>query len=462
MSLRRPARAWQARSLRFRLTAVATGVLGVGLVAGSVALSALLAGSRVAALDRLATERVEAVAALAAVDRLPAVLPVEQPGEMVQVLDAQGRVVATSATASRTLPLLPPDRLSGLADGRTFERTAYTASPVRAVARPATWRGAPVTVLAVVPLRDVLDAFRALRLALLVVVPLLTGVVGAVCWALLGRALRPVEDLRAGAERVTALGGGGTLPVPPGGDELAGLARTLNAMLDRLQAAGERQSAFVADAAHELRSPLTALRTSIEVAQAHPSAYDAAELAADLSEEVLRLSRLVDDLLVLARLGATPRHPRALDLAELAGSLVQGRAGWVTGAGHAYADADAVRRVLRNLLDNAVRHARGRVRVSVQDGCVVVDDDGPGVPVAERERVFERFHRLDEGRARDAGGSGLGLSIARETAREQGGDVVLAESPLGGARLVLTLPTAPPGSSAARDSRQKGGSSRSS
>lgn len=435
---------WQARSLRFRLTALATGVLGAGLVVGAVALQALLTGAGVASLDRLATARAATVAALAEGDRLPDVLPVEQPGEVVQVLDATGRVLASSATASRTLALLPPDQVSAVdGDGSTVERTAYGTGAVRAVVRPSLLRGQPVRVLAVVPLRDLVGAVAALRVALLVVVPLLTALVAAACWALLGRALRPVDTLRAGAEQVTALGGGGTLPVPAGGDELAGLARTLNAMLDRLQAAGTRQSAFVADAAHELRSPLTALRTTVEVVLAHPDAYDTAELAAGLHAEVLRLGRLVDDLLVLARLGAVPGRREPVDLAALARAAAAGHQRVsVTGHGRALADEDGVRRVLGNLVDNAARHARTGVVVEVADGRVQVDDDGPGVPPADRERVFERFTRLDEARGRDAGGTGLGLSIARETAREHGGDVALGEAPGGGARLVLTLPPA--------------------
>ena len=214
-------------------------------------------------------------------------------------------------------------------------------------------------------------------------------------------------------------------------------------MLDRLQAAGTRQSAFVADAAHELRSPLAALRTTVEVVLAHPDAYAPAELAQDLHAEVLRLGRLVDDLLVLARLGAVPARRTVLDLGALARAVARGRAGVVvTGAGGGLGDEDGVRRVLGNLLDNAQRHAASAVHVAVDDGQVQVDDDGPGVPEADRERVFERFTRLDDARGRDAGGSGLGLSIARETAREAGGDVVLGQAPRGGARVVLTLPRA--------------------
>ena len=218
--------------------------------------------------------------------------------------------------------------------------------------------------------------------------------------------------------------------MPARDDELGALARTLNSMLDRLEAGAARQRAFVADAAHELRSPLAALRTSIEVARAHPQSYGTDELAADLEGEVLRMQALVDDLLLLARVGSTPLGARAtLDLGAVARDVVRPteprhrRPGTGTRRG----DAAAVGRVLRNLVDNAVRHAGSRVVVVVADGSVRVDDDGAGLAPADRERVFERFVRLDEARERDEGGSGLGLAIAREIAREQGGDVVLGD-----------------------------------
>lgn len=213
------------------------------------------------------------------------------------------------------------------------------------------------------------------------VVPTLTLLLAAAIWLALGRALHPVDQLRRAAEHVAREGGPGSLPVPRADDELGALARTLNEMLDRLEHASARQRAFVEDAAHELRSPIAALRTSVEVARAHPGAWTAGELAADLEPEVLR-----------------------------------------------------------NLVENATRHAHARVRVTVADGGVVVEDDGDGVPPADRERVFERFVRLEDAREREAGGSGLGLSIAREIARDHGGDVVLDESGLGGLRATVRLP----------------------
>jgi signal transduction histidine kinase len=380
------------------------------------------------------------VSALAADDRLPETLPVAEPGEIVQLIDAAGAVLATSPNASRTLPVLPLDVLAGLSGVSTTDRSAYD-DAARVAVQSTTFQGEPATVVATVPLTEVQGVLDALRVALAVVVPLLTVALGLVVWLILGRALRPVEELRRGAALVASSGGPGSLPVPARDDELGALARTLNSMLDRLEAGAARQRTFVADAAHELRSPLAALRTTIEVARAHPQSYRTDELAAELEGEVLRMQALVDDLLLLARVGSTPTVSDELDLGAVARDVVRPTEPvTVTGDGRARGDAAAVGRVLRNLVDNAVRHAGSRVAVVVADGSVRVDDDGAGLDPADRERVFERFVRLDEARQRDEGGSGLGLAIAREIAREQGGDVVLGTADLGGLRAELRLP----------------------
>jgi len=427
---------WRRRSLRARLTLLAAGALTVGLVLGAVALAAVFARTRLDQVTAAGRQRAASVAALAAADRLPGVLPT-QSGELAQVLDARGAVVASSATATRTLPLLDPGRLASLrrSGPQTLRDTPASAEPLQVVVVTAAYRGEPVTVVVAEPLGDLLSTLRVLRLVLAVVVPVLVAAVAGTAWVLVGSALRPVDALRRGAEEVTGLGGGGSLPVPDSSDEVAALAGTLNRMLQRLDAAGARQRGFVADAAHELRSPLASLRTQLEVAQLLGDPPGTADLLA----EVLRLGRLVDDLLVLARLDApgSVRVPVPVDLAALARAA---GATDVTGGGTGLGDHDALRRVLVNLLANADRHAEARVHVTVADGRVDVDDDGPGVPAAQRERIFERFTRLDDARARDVGGSGLGLAIARETARAAGGDVSAGEAPLGGARFTLSLP----------------------
>ncbi|QZN84847.1 ATP-binding protein [Cellulomonas sp. C5510] len=429
-----PVRRW---SLRARLTVVTAGLLCLALAVGAVLLSAVVQRSRVAALDDVVRARAATVAALVAGDQVPDALPVAEPGEIVQVLDARGRVVATSPTASRTLPVLPAAELAGLRERAPVvvgAATAYDRAARVAVAVPDP--GAGAVVVATVPLAEVQGLVRALRLSLVGVVPVLTAVLALAIWLALGRALRPVERLRSAAAQVARAGGPGALPDPGTDDEVGALARTLNEMLDRLEVAADRQRSFVADAAHELRTPLAALGATLDVARAHPEVYARDELVAELGDEVARMQALVDDLLLLARVGSRPPASQQVDLGEVARDALAlavaaaGRAdvrAEVVGGGRARGDAAAVGRVVRNLADNALRHARSAVRVLVADGRVAVVDDGPGVPAADRERVFERFVRLDDARARAAGGSGLGLAIAREVARELGGDVVLTD-----------------------------------
>ena len=472
-------RLWSRWSLRLRLTLVAAGLFAVALALGATVLSMVVSDGRVAALDEVLRGSATTVARLAESDQLPDVLPATEPGEVAQLLDADGLVLATSASGSRTLAVVPASVLAEAerevarevaredAAGDpgdvepvllTTDRSAYAGGLVRTAVVPVGWQGRQAWAVSVLPLREVEGVVSALRVSLGAVVPLLSLTLGALVWALLGRALRPVEELRRGAEAVTARGGPGSLPVPAAGAELGDLARTLNAMLNRLEASAERQRAFVADAAHELRSPVAALRVSVDIAQQHPDAYTSAELAADLGGEVQRLDRLVDDLLVLARLGATTTARETVDLRDLAedvvgGSVVAAQASTpsrpvgtglprveVRGAGTAATDRTAAGRVVRNLVDNALRHSASRVLVEVRDGRVVVEDDGPGIAESDRERVFERFTRLEDGRQRDAGGSGLGLSIAREVARDLGGDVTLTETEGRGVRATFTLP----------------------
>ncbi len=473
------------RSVRLRLTLLTSGLLCVTLAVGAVALTTVLSRGRVAQLDAAVRARVATVVALVADDRLPPALPVAEPGEIAQVLDADGRVLASSATASRTLPVLPPDEVSRLvervpgaahgdetAGGATggdgdaagaadvavvaTDASAYD-DAARAAAVPASLDGARVTVVVTVPTTEVQGLLRALAVALGGVVPALTVLLGAAVWVVLGRVLAPVEALRRAAEQVARAGGRpGALPVVRADDEIGALARTLDEMLARLEHAAERQRRFVADAAHELRSPLAALRTATDVARTHPGAYRAEELATELGAEVLRMQRLVDDLLLLARVGSAPAVRATVDLRAAVDDAVavaraaaepRGAAPRVTVTDHAAparaaatGDPAAVTRVLRNLLDNALRHAASAVDVTVAHGRVVVDDDGPGLAGEDRERVFERFVRLADARERDSGGSGLGLAIAREIAREHGGDVTLTQAPGGGLRAVLSLP----------------------
>ncbi|WP_369814217.1 sensor histidine kinase [Marmoricola sp. Leaf446] len=269
------------------------------------------------------------------------------------------------------------------------------------------------------------------------------------------RALRPVERIRQEVEQITGDRLDRRVPEPPSRDEVHRLAHTMNGMLARLQAAQERQRQFVGDASHELRSPLAGIRQTAEVARAHPGAMPEGELADAVLEESVRMQRLVEQLLLLTRAdeAAVAAQRREVDLDDLVLTEARRvrRTGLdVDGSGIATArvrgDETALAQVVRNLVDNAARHATSRIGLGVREDAgtaeVVVDDDGGGIAPADRDRVFERFVRLDESRARDDGGSGLGLSIVREIVRVHGGTVEIGTSPWGGARFTVRLPAA--------------------
>jgi signal transduction histidine kinase len=249
------------------------------------------------------------------------------------------------------------------------------------------------------------------------------------------------------------------VPVPVSGDEVTRLARTMNGMLDRLERSADQQRRLVADASHELRSPLARMRAELEVDLAHPDGADLVATHHSALDEVVGLQHLVDDLLDVARPeradgGAGPLEPVDLDDVVLRAARRVRAAGRVSldtigvGAAQVVGDASRLDRMVANLLDNAVRHATTAVSVGLRDdgaiALLVVDDDGPGVPPADRLRAFEAFTRLDEARTPGTGGAGLGLAIVREIAVAHGGSVVIDDRPGGGARVVVTLPMAPP------------------
>ncbi|MCX4908828.1 cell wall metabolism sensor histidine kinase WalK [Streptomyces sp. NBC_00878] len=280
--------------------------------------------------------------------------------------------------------------------------------------------------------------------------------IAAVAYTATRLALRPVEAIRARTASVTAADPRERVDVPDTGDEIAALATTINATLQRLDDAAAQQRRFVADAAHELRSPLTTLLASLEVALAYPERTDWPAAATTAARQTRRLQALAEDLLLLARLDARApvARPATVDLAALASRLTEqyplaerklSLACDSTGPALVHGNRNELERLLRNLVDNAVRHAARDIRITVgnQDGWVVttVRDDGPGVPAADAERIFERFTRLDDARSRDAGGTGLGLAIARDIARLHHGTLALTED-TPGACFLLRLPQA--------------------
>ncbi|MFI6128458.1 sensor histidine kinase [Micromonospora sp. NPDC051141] len=453
------------RRLGLRARLLALGVLGLalGFALGGALLLGALGWTLQRSADAEALRTADAVALLTAEDALPDPLPVAGGQLRVQVVDAQSRIRAASIDADRLVPMLGPDELRPgqrqrlVVDGQRVGLSG----PVRVVTVPAGTPAEPRTVLVAKSLSDVRHSLHVVRNLLLVGFPLLVAALAVVAWRVVGATLRPVEELRSGAAEITGRAGAERLPVPAGQDEIHRLAVTLNDMLDRLAASRDRQRAFVADAAHELRSPLTNMRTELEVARRLGDGTDWPAVADDLLADTERLSRLVDDLLLLARLDeddARPARPAAVGPVEL-GELLRAvaarypsppvRLAVPAGAWWTEGDPGELRRVLVNLVENAIRHASAEVRLAVAgpEGAyhlVTVTDDGPGIPVADRERVFARFTRLDDARARDAGGAGLGLAIVRELVRRAGGTVELADATPGaaapGLRATVRLP----------------------
>ncbi|MGI5348740.1 sensor histidine kinase [Streptomyces sp. CA-250714] len=311
--------------------------------------------------------------------------------------------------------------------------------------------GTPVTVYSGASLGAQQEAVSTVTRSMLFGLPVLLVVVAGVTWLVTRRALRPVEGIRQEMSAITASTDlSRRVPEPDARDEVARLARTTNETLAALEASVERQRRFVADASHELRSPIASLRTQLEVAAAHPELLDLDEAV----EDTVRLQTLAADLLLLARLdaGERPAEGRvALDalvrehVAQRVGDPHPVRVGTLDG-GEVRGSAGQLSRVLANLLNNAQRHAASEVSVTVRrEGdrlALAVSDDGEGVPEAERERIFERFVRLDAARSRDEGGAGLGLAIARDVAERHGGTLRVEGPSQGGATFVLRLPLA--------------------
>jgi signal transduction histidine kinase len=459
----KPGRWWRRRSLRARLTLITSAGLAVALALAAVLLASALRSALINGLDISARQGALEVATLLNQGRLPSPVPVPPDTVTVQVLDASGRIVNVSAGADRLVPMLPPGQARAAA--RTGQARMLAGPPLgmpsllRVVAVRA--RGQHV-VIAAASFAQVHESLATLARALFVGTPLLFGLLTLAIWLVTGYTLRPIAALRRGAAEVTGTGVPRALPVPPARDEVRLLAVTLNDMLSRLAEAQQRQRDLVSDTAHELRSPIASIRAQLEVALDHPDGLDWAETARDVHADTLRLARLAEDLLLLARLDGQPLRPTTVDLRALCRSAAEGYAtarvpvrasvpSSATGSCAVAGDPDALRRLLVNLLDNAVRHADSQVCVSVRSeagwAVLTVTDDGPGIPAADRERVFGRFTRLDNARDRTGEeGAGLGLAIVRSTAEAHGGSASLSDAASGGTwpglRAVVRLPLA--------------------
>lgn len=438
-----PGGRWAGVSLRLRVTALATAVtlaclLGLATAAGR-GLGPLLTD----AVD----DELQAALSGAARDVGAGRAPASPDGLEVRVLDTAG----ASADADPS-PVLTRDQVRALKAGTPV--TAGGPQPVR-------WHGvvttAPDGSQRLVAVGTGLVGQRAAKESgsrwLLVTALVGTVVAGGAIWFAVGSALLPVARLRQSVRRLAP---GERVAVPDAAaGELRALADDFNVLLDRQDATAERLRRFTGDAAHELRSPVASIRVQSEVAVANPDPKLSQEVHADVLADAERLSALLDGLLALARSDAGELPPT--DDVDLVGEVHAAVAraaeqpvpivvNAMTGQAWAAAAHTETELVLDNLLRNACRYTRTRVVVSVLAGRstvrVLVDDDGPGVRPEDRERVFDRFYRVSDDRARSSGGAGLGLALVAELVRRRGGRVAVGESPEGGARFTVVWPRA--------------------
>ncbi len=489
---RRPPLSWLARLLgSVRATAglaasvVVTVVLVVALGGVTLTLRTDLYKNVVNTTKNEAYNIVELVRA----GRLPALLSIPRGDLGAQVVSQAGVVISYTPNVSRVKPLMSPKVVpaTGLVkigssksakalavSNESDSRAVFVAVPVivpnfltvtegatkssksRAINLGSSRGSTTYDVFTLASLAAADQSIGALVRVFLVVGPLLVFVVGYLTWLLVGRAFRPVERMRSDVDDITVSNLALRIHAPEGDDEIARLARTMNLMLDRLESSVTQQKQFIADASHELKSPLSALRTALEVGILHPEVTDWPYTASISLAEGTRMQRLIEDLLLLAKSDANLRGAShaLIDLDDLCRDEVARLRRSGVGCRfdlqelnsiRVYGDAEQLRSVVRNLLENAARYAATFVSVgcsiSQTSSLLWVQDDGPGIPPDKREAVFERFTRLDRSRTRSRGGSGLGLAIVKSVTESLGGDVRVTSSEQGvGTRFEVSFP----------------------
>ncbi len=497
------------KSVRARTTAAAMAVVAVALLLAAIAILEYTGHAVSAGAVSLARNQISDIAILIKGGEIQDPLPVPRGDLGVQIFDARGAVVASTTNIAslpalvRVLPstksiltsiklgdhklasgingdtngMLVGERLDVPPGGLTVVK--YSTSPTSdyqkaevsehlVVTNPingaqgssALSHGAPsVFVLVWASLASEEQSNHAIETSLFIFYPLLLLLVGILVWVMTGRALEPVEKIRAEVEGISGSNLHSRVFVPPTRDEIAKLASTMNEMLDRLETSSERMREFVSDASHELKSPIASIRAELEVSLLHPEATEMPAALMAALDEAGRMQRIVEDLLTLAKIDENVIRPNleSVDIDEIVASearrirLQLGKAidASEVGAARIVADGDQIFRVVRNLLENAARHAKSKVSVSVHIVDDVVElrisDDGPGIAPEMRDKIFERFHRVDEDRSRDSGGSGLGLAIVASLVKLHHGTIQVSEEPshLGGAEFVLRIPADP-------------------
>jgi signal transduction histidine kinase len=449
---------WRLGTVRAKLTVLATVLVAAILGVSAVALVVTQRQVLLRGIDESLIQRADNIQVAVRDGVLGARLPTDGDPEdtFLQLITPSGEVVASSANAANLPAAAQPPEPGQREVITTVSGVRLSSGEFRVLLRRLS--GTSETVLVVGKnLDDVQESVQVLTASLGIAIPVVILLLAALVWWLTGRVLRPVAAIRA---EVADIGGDELhrrVPDPETDDEIAQLARTMNEMLWRVEQATERQRRFVADASHELRGPLTRVRSNLEVATVHPGAVSRDELLAGLLADVTDLQKLVEDLLFLARSEAgqqvVPDVPVDLDDVVLEEGRRLRERGLVrvdlsrVSAARTSGDCGQLARVVRNLASNAERHAASTVTFELRehDGrCeLVVTDDGPGIPAEHHDEVFTRFTRLDEARSRDHGGAGLGLAIVHDIVTRHSGSVRIGTATPNGARFVVDLPRTP-------------------
>lgn len=443
-------------TLRSRLTLLATALVALVLLASAFGLVAAQQRLLIRGVDEALVQRADNVQAAVARDPAGTVLPGEGDREdsFLQLLDANGTVIASSANVAALPPVAPILAAPASSSFRTVSHLPLSPSDYRIYNRRISSGSGAKILLVGKNVDDVNESVSILETSLAISIPIVLALLAAVVWWLTGRVLRPVEAIRGEVASITGAELHRRVPVHSRDDEISRLARTMNAMLERVQQATDRQRQFVADASHELRGPLTRIRSELEIGLAHPGRGHIDDAYRELLTDTKQLQQLLDDLLFLARSesGVLPRPDTAVDLDD----LVLEQASRLTARGQVRANVEAVSagrvtgdphqlaRAIANLVSNAERHATTTVTFDLHETAdrtvLTITDDGLGIPEDQREAVFARFTRLDPSRSRDAGGAGLGLAIVHDIVDRHRGTVTITAAHPAGARITMSFP----------------------
>ena len=442
------------RTLRARVTIVASIAITAAVTLGFLLLYVLQAQATRNTVDGQLRTYITQIEQSGHNGRWPVPLPASalDASAQAQVMGAGGHVLA----ATRTLAGIPAVYLLPAGTTQPVRQQAadrVISDEVQVAAARTTAAGRPVTIIAETSTGVLQQLTSEFALRLLLAIPVVLILAALAVWLIVGRALRPVERVRRAVTEITSADLSRRVPEPGTADEIGHLARTMNDMLGRLDDSARRQRRFVADASHELRTPLAAIRTTLDVGLAYPDQAPWPVIAERAAAQSARLEALTEQLLLLAKADERQLSARreTVDLAAVLSGTVarlpahQAAIDLCTGTSLAVTgDPGHLERLFRNIIDNALRYAASRVVIAAEaDGLVAriqIDDDGPGIPAADRSRVFDRFVRLDSSRERGTGSTGLGLSIAREIVLAHHGEICLLEGPGGGTRVEVTLP----------------------